>query len=51
MLHIYLSPTHDVIDSSEQAVHYNIVGIKLRGFISDMALRYLQVKMVQIVSL
>jgi hypothetical protein len=39
LLHIHLSPPHDVCDNSDQVAHYHHLGPKLGDFISDPALR------------
>jgi hypothetical protein len=38
LLHIHLSPPHEVCDSPDQAAHYHTLGSKLGGFISDTTL-------------
>jgi hypothetical protein len=37
LLHIHLSPPHEVCDCSDQAAHYHNLGPQLRGFTSDPA--------------
>jgi hypothetical protein len=35
LLHIHLSPPHEVCDCSDQAAHYHNLGAQLGGFTSD----------------
>jgi hypothetical protein len=51
LLHTPLSPPPEMWDIPEQAAHYHILGLQVRGFISEPALGCLQSKDVAVMHL